>query len=345
MPVTTENAWIFEGPNKVTDCLPAGPQGDPGPEGPAGPQGAEGPQGDTGPQGIQGDPGPQGPTGDAGPPGTTTWGGITDKPSTFPPDPHAHPISDVTALQTTLDAKAPVVHTHAIGDTTGLQTALDGKAAVAHSHAQADVTSLVTDLAAKEAVANKGVALGYAGLDAAAKVPTAQLGGAGADATKFLRGDQTWAAGGGGFSWEAVVRQAADVAVPGTALVNTDLVFSYAANGVYVIDLFLLAQAAATATGLGYAFDVSTAVTTVAVTFNHQLANTGTRTGGQSRADAAAVGVSSGVDTANAVVPVIGMGILVAAGSAGTARLQARSEVAAASTFKANSVMRVHRIV
>lgn len=40
----------------------------------------------------------------------------------------------------------------------------------------------------------KGAANGYAGLDAGAKVPTAQLGGAGADNTKFLRGDQTWQA-------------------------------------------------------------------------------------------------------------------------------------------------------
>ena len=40
----------------------------------------------------------------------------------------------------------------------------------------------------------KGAASGYASLDAGTKVPTAELGGAGADANKFLRGDQTWAA-------------------------------------------------------------------------------------------------------------------------------------------------------
>ena len=40
----------------------------------------------------------------------------------------------------------------------------------------------------------KGAASGYASLDAGTKVPTAQLGGAGADNTKFLRGDQTWTA-------------------------------------------------------------------------------------------------------------------------------------------------------
>jgi hypothetical protein len=40
----------------------------------------------------------------------------------------------------------------------------------------------------------KGVALGYASLDSTSKVPTANLGGSGADSTKFLRGDQTWTA-------------------------------------------------------------------------------------------------------------------------------------------------------
>lgn len=47
----------------------------------------------------------------------------------------------------------------------------------------------------------KAAASGYASLDAGTKVPTAQLGGAGADGTKFLRGDQTWAtpAGSGTF--------------------------------------------------------------------------------------------------------------------------------------------------
>jgi len=38
----------------------------------------------------------------------------------------------------------------------------------------------------------KGIANGLAGLDANAKVPTAQLGGAGASANNFLCGDQTW---------------------------------------------------------------------------------------------------------------------------------------------------------
>jgi hypothetical protein len=40
----------------------------------------------------------------------------------------------------------------------------------------------------------KSQASGYPSLDAGTKVPTAELGGAGADATKFLRGDQSWVA-------------------------------------------------------------------------------------------------------------------------------------------------------
>ncbi len=44
-----------------------------------------------------------------------------------------------------------------------------------------------------EQTSSKGQANGYAGLDATAKVPTLNLGGSGADNTKFLRGDQTWA--------------------------------------------------------------------------------------------------------------------------------------------------------
>jgi hypothetical protein len=58
--------------------------------------------------------------------------------------------------------------------------------------AEGDIASLTSDLAATEKTANKGAASGYAPLDGTSKVPTANLGGSGADATKFLCGDQTW---------------------------------------------------------------------------------------------------------------------------------------------------------
>ena len=59
---------------------------------------------------------------------------------------------------------------------------------------ESKVTGLTGDLAAKESTANKGQASGYAPLDVGSKVPTTNLGGSGADGTRFLRGDQTWAA-------------------------------------------------------------------------------------------------------------------------------------------------------
>ena len=90
---------------------PEGPTGPQGPEGPQGPQGEKGEKGDPGiqgPEGPQGNEGPQGPKGDTGPkgePGTTSWNGIVDKPSTFPPSTHTHAIGDVTGLQDALDGK------------------------------------------------------------------------------------------------------------------------------------------------------------------------------------------------------------------------------------------------
>lgn len=54
-------------------------------------------------------------------------------------------------------------------------------------------TTITTLIAAKIPLTQKAAANGVATLDAGTLVPTAQLGGAGADNTKFLRGDQTWA--------------------------------------------------------------------------------------------------------------------------------------------------------
>lgn len=96
-----------------------------------GPQGPQGIQGAVGPQGPQGDPGPAGPPGDPGPAGTTTWAGITDKPTTFAPSAHTHAIADVAGLQSNLDAKqdadADLTAIAALAGTSGLlkKTAAD----------------------------------------------------------------------------------------------------------------------------------------------------------------------------------------------------------------------------
>jgi len=80
-----------EKPDFTKDTGPAGPPGDQGDPGPAGDTGLQGDQGDPGPTGdtgLQGDQGDQGDQGETGPPGTTTWAGITDKPTEFNPEDH-----------------------------------------------------------------------------------------------------------------------------------------------------------------------------------------------------------------------------------------------------------------
>jgi hypothetical protein len=47
-----------------------------------------------------------------------TWANITGKPSTFPPSSHTHAVSEISTLQSLLDAKAASSHTHAAADIT-----------------------------------------------------------------------------------------------------------------------------------------------------------------------------------------------------------------------------------
>jgi hypothetical protein len=88
---------------------------------------------------------------------------------------------------------------------------------------------------------------------------------------------------------------------------------------------------------------LSSAVTSVGVIFYHQLANTGTLSGGHSIADDASVGVSSGLPgTGN--YPVVGQGLLVTTVNAGTAQLRFRSETTAVITARAGFTLVVERL-
>ena len=93
-----------------------------------------------------------GSTGSGGDPGD--WATITNKPSTFPPSSHSHPISDVTALQAALDAKAGTSHSHIMDDITGLDSALAGKANSSHTQAISTITGLQAELDAKAALSH-----------------------------------------------------------------------------------------------------------------------------------------------------------------------------------------------
>ena len=96
-----------------------------GPTGPTGPQGPAGADltvpGPAGPQGATGLPGEDGAT---GPPGTTSWTGITDKPSTFPPDPEA--VDDLVGSLLTAGANITLDYNDAANTLTIASTASGG---------------------------------------------------------------------------------------------------------------------------------------------------------------------------------------------------------------------------
>lgn len=128
-----------------------------------------------------------------------------------------------------------------------------------------------------------------------------------------------------------------------TPVTLTGLVFSYAANSVYVFQFYGRVQPTAATTGCGFQFDLSTTVTDITMNFFHQLANTGTLSGGHSIADDASVGVSSGMP-GTSTYPVSGFGILRTNANAGTAQLRFRAEVAAVTTAKAGLTLIVQKV-
>ena len=210
-------------------------------------------------------------------------------------------------------------HTHNKADIT----------AFAHTHAQADITNLTTDLTGKQATSEKGQANGYASLDGTGIVPSAQLPAGGSDPFATFVG-----------------ALASDVSTGAntTPVSVTGLVFTYVANSRYVIEVFGRISSALATTGCGLQIDLSSAVDFVSLTFFHQLANTGTLAGGNSIADDASAGVSSGIPAAAGVYPFFAAGVLDTAGNTGTAQLRYRAEVAAVTTIKAGTVMRVHKV-
>lgn len=121
------------------------------------------------------------------------------------------------------------------------------------------------------------------------------------------------------------------------------LVFTYAANSKYRIWFMGRISPAAATTGCGFQFDLSSAVTSIDVQFFHQLASTGTLSGGHSVADDASVGVSSGAPgTGN--YPVTGHGLLITTSNTGTAQLRFRSETTAIITARAGFTLVVEKI-
>jgi len=128
-----------------------------------------------------------------------------------------------------------------------------------------------------------------------------------------------------------------------TPVTLTGLVFSYVANSKYRIWFMGNVQPTAATTGCGFQFDLSSAVTSISVQFFHQLANTGTISGGHSIADDASVGVSSGMP-GTSTYPISGQGMLITTANAGTAQLRFRSETTAVTTCKSGFTLVVEKI-
>ncbi len=86
------------------------------------------------------------------------------------------------------------------------------------------------------------------------KVPTDKLGGVGADNTKFLRGDQTWAVPTPAVESEIIVRTTADVTNSTTTFANvTGLTFSPTINKDYIFEAWLIFQSDTAGCGIKFA--------------------------------------------------------------------------------------------
>ena len=144
-------------------------------------QGPPGEKGDTGLQGLQGIPGDKGDKGDTGGNGEPGVNG----------DPGANGDNGTQGIQGIQGEPGPTHSNLTILDS--IQEALTTALKVAYDWLVTNITS-AWKTTVDSFVSSKGAANGLAPLDANSKVPTVNLGGSGADNTKYLRGDQTWQA-------------------------------------------------------------------------------------------------------------------------------------------------------
>ena len=149
---------------------------------------------------------------------------------------------------------------------------------------------------------------------------------------------------GGGASPTILALEGNIATAANTTPVNlTGMAFDYLANSIYTFDMNMFVSSAAATTGCGFQLDVSTAVTQIGMNFFHQLAATGTLSGGSSVADNVSAGVSSGV-LGTGINFVNGKGILITGANPGTAQFMFRSETTAITTCNANSKIIVNKI-
>ncbi len=229
---------------------------------------------------------------------------------------HTHDTSDVTGLDAALAGKSNTDHTH---DTTHNH---DGTYEPANANIQTHISS---PHAPSNAQRNSDITKAEIEAKLTGEISSHTHAGSTPPTVVTLSGNQA---------------TGANV----TPVTLTGLVFSYAANSKYRIWFMGRVQPAAATTGCGFQFDLSDATgVTVSVLFFHQLANTGTLSGGHSIADDASVGVSSGLP-ATSTYPVTGHGLLISTTNSGTAQLRFRSETTAVITALAGFTLVVEKI-
>lgn len=163
-----------------------------------------------------------------------------------------------TAGKALLDDADAAAQRTTLGLGTAATTAASAYATASHTHAQADVTNLVADLAGKAASTHTHAAADIA----SGTVATARLGTGTADATTFLRGDQTWATpagGGGGVTVEKAILSATQANSTVTAAVLTGATFTLTPGQTGQFTAIVIFTAAATTTGIGAGFRVAQA--------------------------------------------------------------------------------------
>lgn len=267
---------------------------------------------------------------------SVAWGGVTGT------------LSDQTDLQTALNGKSDTGHTHAAADIVSgtIATArLGSGTANSSSYLRGDQTWATIagggDVTGQASSVDNEIALfsGTGGKTIKRATNTGLLkASSGVIATATPITDYL-----PGYTQVATLASDQATAANTTPVTLTGLSFSYEANSKYVIEVYAGVAPTANTTGCGFQFDMSTTFTSLWMGFYHQLATTGTLSGGSSVADDASLGVSSGMP-GTATYPVIVSGILITDANAGTAQLRFRSETTAVTTCKAGTTLVVRKI-
>lgn len=263
-------------------------------------------------------------------------------------------------------------HTHGIDEVTGLQGALDGKqdagsyeaaGAVAEHEAaanphptyltQAEGGALYEplgvnwdDVSGKPATFTPEDHAHSADAITAGVIATARLGSGSADNTKFLRGDQTWAAPAGGSDPWTYLRQTSDFTASTAAAVTiTGLSFTPAANTRYEFVARLMVRTATATVGPRPGVAWASGLTD-GVVFIQQTSSATANVFANGNIAAAVLAPVGGVPTTTGSWPALIEGMAIAGATpSGTISLQLASETAGTNVFsKAGSFLKYRTI-